>query len=565
MNLLRRVRVSGFRSILDEEIARCGEHVVLVGKNSCGKSNVLRALNVFFNGETSPGVPLDFERDVYFRPSRKQKKQIAISVDFELPDRFNFRKELDHLKAYGSRFTVQKIWELGQSRRVDVVSSISVSGQKSKGSANHVRDFLSLIRFRYIPNRTVPAELLRDESQFIAGAIFKKMKEGSKADDVLKGMSDSAGKLLTATTEALRIAGAPLESPNIVTSSTLGEMLRMTGFQAKGLNGVSVRDEDWGSGHQAFFLMNLLREIDTDYSRQFGWRQACVWAVEEPESGLHHDLQTRLARQFCDWASDKSRRLQIFTTTHSPVVAMSADSGCLVELDETSSRLQGMEIPELVRQAEDRGVTTYLHPAMAFPFNPVVLVEGSNDELVMNHVARLFGKSNIRFVTLPELDVGEPAGVDGICSYLRKNQKLVAKRQPGAPLIALVDWDVSDEQMNKLRTAYGPGGLDFVVRCNEHAANPLLGPSFRGLERFYPESAVKEAHEAGELVIGFPRASDAVWSVSLEELSKGKARLARRVVEITAPERLGYLLTVLLQVVKSSDSFAEKQISKVGA
>src|SRR3546814_19164038 len=88
----------------------------------------------------------------------------------------------------------------------------------------------------------------------------------------------------------------------------------------------------------------MLRDIDTDYSRQFGWRQATVWAVEEPESGLHHDLQTRLSKKLIEWTSDQGRRLQVFTTTHSPVVAMSADRGYWAEVGETSSVLRPMKI-----------------------------------------------------------------------------------------------------------------------------------------------------------------------------------------------------------------------------
>src|SRR3546814_3020451 len=91
---------------------------------------------------------------------------------------------------------------------------------------------------------------------------------------------------------ALSESGAPISNPNIATAESLGGMLRMSGFQAQGLNGATIRDEDWGAGNQAFFLLHLLRDIDTDYSRQFGWRQATVWAAEEPESGLHKDRKS---------------------------------------------------------------------------------------------------------------------------------------------------------------------------------------------------------------------------------------------------------------------------------
>lgn len=561
MQLIRSVRISGFRSIFNEFIDECGEHFVLVGKNSCGKSNFLRALNVFFNGETSPGAPLDFDKDIYYRPSRKQKKVMMVEVGFRLPAKFNFRKGLTHLQELGDEFIVRKSWELDRSRRIEESATVVMPDGEVRDGDAKAREFLSLIRFRYIPNRTVPAELLRDESQVIAGAIFKKMKESSKADDVLKAMAESAGKLLSATSEALKNSGAPLQNPNILTAGTLGEMLRMSGFQAVGLNGANVRDEDWGAGHQAFFLMNLLREIDTDYSRQFGWRQACIWAVEEPESGLHHDLQTRIAKLFLDWAADKNRRLQIFTTTHAPVIAMAADSGCLVELNESTSSFSAAQVASLVRLAEDRGVTTYLHPALAFPFNPVVVVEGHVDELVMNHMARLFGHGSIRFVTLPVFDEGESAGIDAILGYLKRNTKIIQKRSAEAPLIVLADWDVSNEQMNKLRTAYGAAGDAYVIRCDKNLANPLLGPTFKGIERFYPEVVIRDAHDAGELAIGFPMSANAPWSVAQEELSGAKLRLANRISAINTPDNFSYLINILKQVIGASNSFAVNQMN----
>lgn len=559
MQLINNIRVIGFRSIFDEVIKDCGEHFVFVGKNSCGKSNALRALNVFFNGETSPGVSLDFDRDVYYRPLRKQKKLIRVEVAFRLPQRFRFRKGLGHLAKLGNAFTVRKTWTLDQQRRVEEASTILVNGSEIADGAVHAREFLALIRFRYIPNRTVPAELLRGESQVIAAAIFKKMRESTKADDLLREMTASAGKLLSATSDALKASGAPLDNPNVLTSGTLGEMLRMSGFQAVGLNGASVRDEDWGSGHQAFFLMNLLREIDTDYSRQFGWRQACIWAVEEPESGLHHDLQTQIAGQFLGWASDKNRRLQIFTTTHSPVIAMAADSGCLVELNNVTSKFMTVPVPKLVHLAEDRGVTTYLHPALSYPFNTVVVVEGYCDEIVMNHVAKVFGYNNLRFVTLPTIDGNEANGIDAIQAYLRRYSKLIAKRALSSPLMALADWDVSNDQLKAMRSAYGVNGDKYVLRFEIAQANPMLDESFRGIERYYPTSVIDAAYGSGDMVVGFP-VDKSTRSVAPTELGRAKRKMATRVCELDDPAQLGYLANMLKRVVAASTSFADGQM-----
>src|SRR3546814_10257053 len=79
MKLISSIRIQGFRSIADESLDQLDGHTVFIGKNSSGKSNVLRALNLFFNGETSPGLPVDFDVDLHFRPSRRQKKIIEVT------------------------------------------------------------------------------------------------------------------------------------------------------------------------------------------------------------------------------------------------------------------------------------------------------------------------------------------------------------------------------------------------------------------------------------------------------------------------------------------------------
>lgn len=548
VKLIQSVRVRGFRSIADATLEEIGNHVVVVGKNSSGKSNFLRALNLFFSGEPSPGEPLDFARDHHYRPSRRQKKEITVEVSFRLPERFNYRKELDRLHQVGSQFTIKKTWSLDRLRAPTVEVELLSGDVSVEGGSDLARDFLSLITFRYVPNRTVPAQVLRDESQQIAAAIFRKIKEGDKATDVLKGLAKSAEQLLSPTADALQESGAPISKPNVATAETLGQMLQMSGFQATGLNGATVRDEDWGAGHQAFFLLNLLRAIDTDYSRQFGWKQACIWAVEEPESGLHHDLQTRLARQLAVWTADATMRMQLFTTTHSAVVTMAGDSGYLVDIGETASSFTPLPIAKLVRAAEERGVSSYLHPILAFPFDVVVLVEGHIDEQVLNHVARVLGIYRLRFLSLPMLDGSESGGVDSQMSYVRKNSKFISRRLPEAPFVVLVDWEVAPTKVTQLRSAYGQGGPNRVLQVGAELANPVLGESFRGIERFYPSSVLRSAHDDGELAIAFPSRSGAVWSVSADELDGAKGSLMQRVLSESDPANLTFLANIVVAV-----------------
>ena len=86
---LKKVRIRNFRSIVDETI-HFDDFNIFVGLNDCGKSNVLKALNLFFNGETENGHPLDFLRDYcqHGKTGKGKAKQIVIEVDLLVPDRF---------------------------------------------------------------------------------------------------------------------------------------------------------------------------------------------------------------------------------------------------------------------------------------------------------------------------------------------------------------------------------------------------------------------------------------------------------------------------------------------
>lgn len=353
MHLITGITIRGFRSIRNQRIDSLAPLTAFVGKNSTGKSNILRALNLFFNGEVDPGVPLDLEEDFHRIP--KRKKQVIIAVDFSVPNNFNFRAGLAHLtRALTAKFTITKKWELNKQRQVVQLVSLHVRGKERRGGDALAEQFLNLIHFRYIPNRTVPVDIMRAESRSIARSITAKIHSGAGTQQVLRALKRGADSFLSDATSAMARTGAPLSELSMSTADSLAEMLAVSGFQARGDHGGVVRDVSWGAGTQAFFLYQVLKAVDTTYTRSFGWRQAAIWGVEEPESGLHHDLETRLAEQFRLWTADLASKLQVLLTTHSPAFTMASECGHWVELPSGSTEVRRVDIPSLVRDAEQR-------------------------------------------------------------------------------------------------------------------------------------------------------------------------------------------------------------------
>jgi len=223
---------------------------------------------------------------------------------------------------------------------------------------------------------------------------------------------------------------------------------------------------------------------------------------------------------------------------------MAADSGHLVELENGESRFYHLSIPELTHAADTRGVSGWVHPILNFPWNPVVLTEGPCDAAVLSHVARLAGADHLRFTSLPQLDPEENrGGKDKIISFLKNSLGLVKNRAKEYPLLVLLDWEVSDQDLKRTQDAYGPDGKKYVLRMNQAYCNPLISADFKGIERFYPPHVFIDAHQAGEIILGVQKGRP--YSISKVQLDAGKHHLKQRVLKIDSLADLNELLHVL--------------------
>ena len=86
---IKKIGIKNFRSIENVSID-CSNITTFVGANDAGKSNILRALNLFFNGETDHALMFQFDRDYNaFSPRQAKKaKDIAVELVIELPETY---------------------------------------------------------------------------------------------------------------------------------------------------------------------------------------------------------------------------------------------------------------------------------------------------------------------------------------------------------------------------------------------------------------------------------------------------------------------------------------------
>lgn len=88
---IARIEISNFRSI-QKMVIDSARLQVIVGNNDAGKSNILRALNLFFNSETNPGENFNFTTDYNIYAANKDSKkarEIKIKLILEIPSSYH--------------------------------------------------------------------------------------------------------------------------------------------------------------------------------------------------------------------------------------------------------------------------------------------------------------------------------------------------------------------------------------------------------------------------------------------------------------------------------------------
>jgi energy-coupling factor transporter ATP-binding protein EcfA2 len=549
MKLITSIKVEGFRSIVDDSATPLGDFTCLVGTNNSGKSNILRALNLFFTGEPEPGSPLEFARDYHANPRSKKKKQIRISISFDLPYYFKFREGLeDTEKKLGKQFTIRKTWTLFQPEpEYEVAGS---DNDFKKIDAATVKQFTDLINFRYIQNRTVPAQALRAESSAFQAHINRRLSKQQKNDatTLLRNVRAIASEAVSEANENLAISTDSMNKLEMSTPLNIASLAEVSGFGAEIRTGARVSDMLWGSGTQAYMMFQLLKIVDTDYRRHFGWRQAAIWAIEEPESSLHKDLEQRLAIILREWSDNQDLRLQVLGTTHSEICVTAASEAFLIELDkEGRTTIKHEPIPILAYDAAAMGISRPVEPVLCFLLNPVVLVEGPIDARILTHVAQNTGvATHCKFVSLPEMDPMQSGGADEVVRYLKRYKWLIQNRPPIAPFMALFDWEISDQLLLKARDNYGEYADIRVNRMDPSHADPKVSPDIPGIERFYPIELFQAARDKNRVDVAIDQYGNV--SIDKSKLKKAKSTLANMLCKAPDASWYGHLKKVLEDV-----------------
>lgn len=568
MRFITKIIIRDFRSISAGALDLPSGFLPIVGANNSGKSNILRALNLFFNDEVEPGRPLNIYED-FHNPSRKKKKKVSITLEFQLPDIFNFqrtiRNSLDDL--LGRQFTIEKNWSIPESP-IEKGARLEIRYQKGGDDlrlANpddeyHIRQFLSLIRFRYMPNHIHPSEILLKEQNSIQTELLAKLRRSKKVtSEMQESIFNELGLLskdfIQPIAKEIQTAVKDIENIDLSTPTNMGELLFSFAPRLKVSGGETFKALLHGSGVQSFLTLLILRYLDSRFSTRFGWHQATIWAIEEPESFLHKELEHKVAEILSNTGKVDSFRFQIFCTTHSDVFVRHSSEGVLCSLKNGKTDFEIKDSRNLAGEAARLGISPYVPPIIYGAPKPLLIVEGPSDKMLIEYA---YASLNIacpwEIQDIPTITSDALSGVKGMESYLLSNKDPVKSRALEAPVFILLDWNENDAQIKKLNDLLSVHSTSNVCRWLKNDANPKLDDTFTGIERYLSAEAITEAYNKGLLSANKPIGSE--FPLSVNRRSIKKVELAKFILKRNQQEDIIYFRG---QLEKLNELLAESQ------
>lgn len=301
--MISQISVRNFRSIASAEVP-ADRITTLVGANDAGKSNILRALNLFFNGETNPGEPFEFSRDFnQFAEARLRKApQIEIRLRFRLPHSYRRPEQPDEIEW-------KKVWR--REGEVSRMETRTFADGTEFPARSKIPALLDRVRFTYVPaikDRAFFADLQGRLYDVLASVAEGPLKESAGAFQAQLGQQLEG---LLSTLHASFGAEATMRLPD-----NLRDI-----FESLEINSGDVPLSRRGDGVKIRHIPMILKFISVkrdELLTRGGVRYTHLWGFEEPENNVEMSSAFKMVGEFVDLIAD-SDHFQLLITTHSPI------------------------------------------------------------------------------------------------------------------------------------------------------------------------------------------------------------------------------------------------------
>ena len=318
MKIIESVRIKYFRSILNttrgnQTHLKTNDLNVIVGSNDAGKSNYLRALSLFFNNYSEPGMQFSFWNDYSQQRHgiKREENRIEIELIINPPKK-------QYIKNNGQvRWT--KIWREGSTKPSESISYLDGSRFTNNNRSSYYK-WLKKIRFRYVP--AIKSEQYFNDLMYVLYDVLQKDTQ-TLENEFNKQVGEKTNLISQEINSRLNI-----DSVLQFKGSFRDLFLNLEFGSSDGKSMLSQRGDGVKVRHIPIILQNIAEaELKEDRKREP--IASTIWGFEEPENNLEFDSARKLSESFLEYInkihfqdeliSEFDEGIQIFLTTHSPV------------------------------------------------------------------------------------------------------------------------------------------------------------------------------------------------------------------------------------------------------
>lgn len=321
MKLIKKIKIENFRSSVDISLDDISDLAIFAGANDSGKSNILRALNLFFNNKTSIEDYFDFRMDyskyslLSAREAAKKRQFISITVHFNLNGINTHTDLVNEAKKHDEGLWIKKTWwrDSGFPDEEFPVFLKNATGKRQLKAS--MRKLLNSIHFIYIPafkNEEVFADVLRmagdEENALLKTGEIKTLNDAlKKATDDLTGDFKKISKISSKITLPTTLGNF---WHNLEINTDFNEDLNSKKLKKGKVGDYNISIASRGEGIKSIFVPVMLNWLAKKQNKKY-W----IWGIDEPENSLE---MMRVVNLFDEFYDNYSTSSQIFCSTHSP-------------------------------------------------------------------------------------------------------------------------------------------------------------------------------------------------------------------------------------------------------
>lgn len=486
---LKSIRIKNFRSIKDDfEIVGMEHDISIVGPNSSGKTNVLKAIEMFFTGPDNR-YEYNIKNDLTFDMKGGQTSIVATFT--------GDRESTIDREFYNSYDELNNFLEKPKPESNDIVLYLTFL---SNGSPQyrffpnekyrpHVRRekaaekqqvalsiLLSQFSCYYIPSSKSIRELI--DSLLIP---FVKQSISSILEEKIEDINNELSSISLSITSSLEDNGvgnvkALLSIPN----NSIENMI--SSFEFKLEDSEETLFYQKGMGIQTTSLLAALKWI-TDKENERG--KKVIWLIEEPESFLHPQLY----KSCFGMLKKLSNIASVFWTTHS-ISFINKDAHKII-----GTKLEGNRTKKTVFNSYQNAVTE-IQKALGIQFSDFysllkynIFVEGKTDKSTFEYVLEVIKKRlNKDYIFLDQSCFLDMGGVSAIEGFLKAIYEFISKERV---CVVIFDGDDAGVKVSRnLQKFFGNKKIAFQSN-NDYI---FVGKNIC-LEGLFPPEWVKELHK----------------------------------------------------------------------